>query len=143
LPCAVLGSGFEGGTSINPRYTGASFKINTERLLFSWRDIYIFARVVDNAKRIVVTHVCVSVCLSSVCLSLAAFSHYFTDPDVTWGNGRGCPLVVYHCADLQSVHVFRCYKNMNVGPNAKCRRVLVLALWLVFSGVGFVLGPLM
>jgi len=27
-------------------------------------------------------------CLS-VCLSLAAFPHYCTDPDVTWGNGRG------------------------------------------------------
>jgi len=23
-----------------------------------------------------------------VCLSLAAFPHYCTDPDVTWGNGR-------------------------------------------------------
>jgi len=31
---------------------------------------------------------CVSVCLS-VCLSLAALPHYCTDPDVTWGNGRG------------------------------------------------------
>jgi len=25
----------------------------------------------------------------SVCLSLAAFPQYCTDPDVTWGNGRG------------------------------------------------------
>jgi len=25
----------------------------------------------------------------SVCLSLAAYPHYFTDPDVTWGNCRG------------------------------------------------------
>ena len=24
-----------------------------------------------------------------VCLSLAAFPHYCTDPDVSWGNGRG------------------------------------------------------
>jgi len=23
-----------------------------------------------------------------VCLSFAAFPHYCTDPDVTWGNGR-------------------------------------------------------
>ena len=30
-----------------------------------------------------------------VCLSLA-FPHYCTDPDVTLGNGMGCPLVV-HC----------------------------------------------
>jgi len=28
------------------------------------------------------------VCLS-VCLSLVAFPHYCTDPDVIWGNGRG------------------------------------------------------
>jgi len=27
------------------------------------------------------------------------------DPDVTWGNGSVCPLVVHHLADLQSVHV--------------------------------------
>jgi len=24
-----------------------------------------------------------------VCLSLAAFTHYCTDPDVAWKNGRG------------------------------------------------------
>jgi len=29
-----------------------------------------------------------SVCLC-VCLSLATFPHYCTDPDVTWGNGGG------------------------------------------------------
>ena len=34
--------------------------------------------------------VCLSVC---VCVSLAAFPHYCRDPDVTWGKGRGCPLV--------------------------------------------------
>ena len=37
-----------------------------------------------------VTRVCVSVCLS-VCLSAAACLQYCTDPDVTWGSGRGCP----------------------------------------------------
>jgi len=31
-----------------------------------------------------------------VCLSAAVHPHYCTDPDVTWGRGRGCPLVV-HC----------------------------------------------
>ena len=31
-----------------------------------------------------------SVCLS-VCLSAAVCPHYCTDPDVTWGSGRGCP----------------------------------------------------
>ena len=49
------------------------------------------------------------VCLC-VCLSLAAFPHYCTDPDVTSGMA-GCPLVVHYCADLQSVHGFRCYDN--------------------------------
>ena len=36
-----------------------------------------------------------SVCLS-VSLSLAAFPHYCTDPDVNWENGSGCPLVVHY-----------------------------------------------
>ena len=44
-------------------------------------------------------------CLS-VCLSAAACLHYCTDPDVTWGSGRGCPLVVHYWADLQSGHEF-------------------------------------
>jgi len=59
------------------------------------------------------TAVCVSVYLS-VCLSLAAFPQYCTDPDVTWRNGRGCPLVAHYWADLQSVHEFRCYDNIHV-----------------------------
>jgi len=53
----------------------------------------------------VVTRVCVSL---SVCLSSAAWPHYCTDPDVTWGSGRGCPLVVHYWADLQSVHCTGC-----------------------------------
>ena len=51
------------------------------------------------------------------------------DTDVTGGNGRGAPLVVHYWADVQSVHGFRCYDN--IAPNAKCQRVLVLALCLV------------
>ena len=58
-----------------------------------------FAWVVDDAKCIVVTHVCVSVCLSA-----AIPPHYSMDPDVTWGRGRSCPLVVHYWADLQSGH---------------------------------------
>jgi len=69
-----------------------------------------------------------SVCLS-VCLSLATFRHYCTDPDVTWRNGRGCPLVVHCWADLQLVHGFHCCDN--IAPNAKCQRLLVLAVCLV------------
>jgi len=63
-----------------------------------------FAWVVDYEKCIVVMRVC-------VCLSVAACPHYCTDPDVTWGSGRGCPLVVHCWADLQSVHGLRCCGN--------------------------------
>ena len=69
---------------------------------------------------------CVCLC---VCLSLAAFQDYCTDPNVAWENGKGCPLVVHCWADLQSVHAFRCYENIVL--NAKCQRVLVVALCLV------------
>ena len=68
-----------------------------------------FARVVDDAKCIVVTRLCVCPC---VCLSIAVCPHYCTDPDVTWGRGRGCPLVVHYWVDLQSVHGLRCYGNI-------------------------------
>ena len=54
-----------------------------------------------------VTHICVSVCLSS-----AVRQHYCTDPDVTWGRGGGCPLVVHYWADLQSLHGLHCYGNI-------------------------------
>ena len=66
-----------------------------------------FAWVIDHEKCIMVTcHVCVSVCLSA-----AVGPHYCTDPDVTWGSGRGWPLVVHYWADLQSVQGLRCYGN--------------------------------
>ena len=48
----------------------------------------------------------------SVCLSAAVCPHYCADPDVTWGSGRGCPVVVHYWADLQSVHGLRCYGNI-------------------------------
>ena len=73
--------------------------------------------------------VCLSVCLS-VCLLRAAFPHYCMDPDVSWGNGRGCPLFVHYRADLLSLHGFHCYDN--IAQDAKCQRVLVLALCLVY-----------
>jgi len=57
-----------------------------------------------------------------VCLSLAAFPHNCMDPDVTWGNGRGCPLFVHYWADLQSVHGFCCYDN--IAQNAKCHHLI-------------------
>jgi len=85
-----------------------------------------FAWVVDDAKCILVTRVCVFVCLF-VCVSIFPLPHAHTT--VTWGNDRGCPLVVHCLADLQSVHGFRCYDH--IAPNAKCQRVLVLALCLI------------
>jgi len=69
-----------------------------------------------------------------VCLSLAAFPHYCTLPNVRRGNGSGCPLLVHHWADLQSVREFRCYEN--IAPNAKCQRVLVLAICLALNVFG-------
>jgi len=62
----------------------------------------------------------------SVCLSAAACQHYCTDPDVTWGSGRGCPLVEHHCADLQSVRELRCYGNITRTRNVS-EYMLVLA----------------
>jgi len=66
-----------------------------------------------HARLCVCLSVCVSVCVSVClfCLSAAACPHYCTDPDVTWGSGRGCPLVVHCWADMQSVHGLRCYDN--------------------------------
>ena len=52
-------------------------------------------------------------------------------PGCNLGNGRRYALVVHCWVDLQSVDGFRCYDN--VAPNAKCQRVLVLALCLVES----------
>jgi len=78
-------------------------------------------------------HLCVSVSLCvSVCLSAAACSHYCMDPDVTWGIGRGCPLVVHYWADLQSVHGLRCYGNIRQTRNVS-EYMPVLALCLVFT----------
>jgi len=83
-------------------------------------------RVRHSGSEMYIGHMHLCVCVS---LSLTAFPCYCTDPDVTWGNCRGCPLVVHYWVDLQLVHGFRCYDN--IAPNAKCQRVLVLALWLV------------
>ena len=88
-----------------------------------------FARVIDNAKCILVTCICVCVCWSA-----DACSHYCTDPDVTWGNGRRCPLVVHYWVDLQSVHALHCHDNIvpcvlatgahnSIAANAKCQWV--------------------
>jgi len=77
-----------------------------------------YCHVSCESQCIMVKAVCVC-----VCLSITAFPHYL-------GNGTGCPLVVHYLTDLHSVRGFRCYDN--IAPNAKCQRVLMLALCLVF-----------
>jgi len=52
------------------------------------------------------------------------------EPDVTWGSGRGCPLVVQYCADLQSGHELRCNGNITRTRNVS-EYMLVLAVCLV------------
>jgi len=61
-------------------------------------------------------------------MSAAACLHYCTDPDVTWGNGRGCPLVVHYWADLQSVHGLRFYGNITRTRHVSECSVLALCL---------------
>jgi len=46
-----------------------------------------------------------------VCVSVRGRMSTLTEPDVTWGSGRGCPLVVHYWMDLQSVHALHCYGN--------------------------------
>jgi len=50
-----------------------------------------------------------------------------------WENCSECPLVVHYSADMQSAHGFIDYDN--IALNAKCQRVLVLALCLVLCFV--------
>ena len=79
-------------------YAAITFRVSRRR-----REMYC-----GHVRLCVCLCVCVCVC---VCLSAAACLHYCTDPDVSWGSGRGCPLFVHCWADLQSVHGLRCYGN--------------------------------
>jgi len=66
----------------------------------------------------------------SVCLAVPRrIPTLLYGPGCNLGNDRRCTLVVQYWADLQSVYGFRCYDN--IAPNAKCQRVLVLALCVV------------
>ena len=67
-----------------------------------------------------------------VCLPAAACPHYRTDPDVTWGSGRGCHLVVHYWADLQSVHGLRCYGNITRTRNVSEYMLVVVACLVTF-----------
>jgi len=84
-------------------------------------------------------HLCVFLC---VCQSLAACPHYCMDPDVSWGVGvsPSCALLGRFAIGAWASllwqhsaigHGFRCYDI--IAANAKCQRVLVLALCLVLD----------
>ena len=83
-----------------------------------------FTWVIDNAKCILVTHVCVCV---SVCNRMPALLH---GPGCNLGSGRGAP-VVHYWADVQSVHEFHCYDYIGKTRNvSKC--LYSLYSWLLF-----------
>ena len=78
-------------------------------------------------------HACLCLC---VCLPLAAFPDYCSDPDVTWRNGRGCPLVVHYRADFQSLHGSHCYYNIARTRNvSQCLYSLYAWLQLLHASV--------
>ena len=86
-----------------------------------------------------ITRICVCVCVClSVCLSMAKSPHHCMDPDVTWGSGRGCPLVVHYWLDLQSVHGLCCNGNVMRTRNVS-EYMLVLDLCLVFKSYSTIL----
>ena len=58
-------------------------------------------RVSRRRREMYCAHARLRVCLS---VRAAAYPHYCTDPDVTWGSVRGCPLVVHYWSDLQLMH---------------------------------------
>jgi len=65
---------------------------------------FITFRVRNSRGEMYIDHGCLC-----VCVSLAAFPHYCTDPAVTLGNGSGCPAAVHCWVHLRSVHGFCCY----------------------------------
>jgi len=82
--------------------------------------------------------VCLSVC---VCVSVRRrMPTPLHGPECNIGNGRKCPLVVHYCANLQSVHGFRCYDNTARCANAKFQRVLVLPGFIILLVQRVLLG---
>jgi len=55
---------------------------------------------------------------ASVCLSAAICPHYYMDPDVTWGHGRGCPLVVHYWGFAIGARVALLWQH-NANPSYK------------------------
>jgi len=86
-----------------------------------------------------------------LCVCLRAYtsphSHTTTRTRINLGHHTGCPPVVHHWADLQSMHGFRCYGNIHVcnlsiltsqiciDAKAKHLRLLVVAQWLVMTAL--------
>jgi len=70
-------------------------------------------RVSRSRSEMYIGHGRLCVCLCAW-LSLATFPHYCMDPDVSWRNGRGFPLVVHYWTDLQSLHGFLSYDNIHM-----------------------------
>jgi len=73
-----------------------------------------------------------------VCLTLAVFPDVTElDPDVTWGMVGGAVCTIGRiCRYYDSIHVCKLIALYTVNAysaNAKCQRVLVLALWLVIN----------
>ena len=102
-----------------------------ERIILTQIFRFITFRVSRRRREMYFGHARLCVCLS-VCLSAAACLHYCTaDPSITWGIGRGCPLVVHYWADLQSVHGMCCYGNITRMRNVS-EYMLVLAVCLVW-----------
>ena len=97
-------------------------------LLIAFEFRVITFRVSRRRREMYCGYVRLRVCVS-VCLSAAACLQCCTDPDVTWGNGSGCPLVVNYWTDLQSMHGLRCYGNITRTLNV-IEYMLVLALCL-------------
>jgi len=94
-----------------------------------------FAWVVDDAKCILVTRVCVSVCVS-VPRRMPTLLH---GPGCNLGNGRGCPLVVHYWADLQSMHGFVAMTTKRRKRNvSKC--LYSLYAWLYFVQISHLIG---
>jgi len=120
-----------GSEWMNVCFSGTSY---TE---FWWTEgcqMIVTFRANRRQREMYIGHTRLSVCVS-VCLSLAAFPHYCMDLDVTWGNGRGCPLVVHCWADLQSVHgLLRCYESTVSNANvSECLYLLHAWLLLLIS----------
>ena len=87
-------------------------------------------RIVDDAKCIVVTRVCVSDCVS-VCPRPHAPT-LLHGPGCNLGEWYGMPLVVHYWPDLQSVHGLRCYGNIT-RTRTISEYMLVFALCLVHN----------